>query len=280
MEQRIFLPGSEWLYIELYTSECLANSILSSIGCLLREMNDVTHFFYVRYNLPSFHLRLRFIARDSDSRNIKHLLSFCYKMFEKKMFYDMKICTYKRELERYSLMPYIETEKLFCQETRLILDTFEFCPYIKPWELSVWLINMYSDVLQLSVDIKVDMLSGVSGGLVKEFRLDSDSQRLLNNKFRLKNSRMCEIIEEKILESDPQFVAIKETFLHNTYEYFKKLASCKDDKHLVNFVSDLFHMANNRIFSDNNRMHEMVVYYWLNKFYKSFRVRVNHVSNL
>lgn len=279
MERRIYLPGSEWLYIELYSTECLANLILTSIINYLRKKDECVLFFYVRYHVPSFHLRLRFNIPNFESGCRKQLMSFCQMMFEKRMFYDMKICTYKRELERYSLVPYKELERFFCYETELILNSFELCPSIKSWELSVWLINMYFDVLQLPVSFRVNMLSDTYASLAKEFRLDGDGQKLLNKKFRLNNSRMCEIIEKNILENDTNLLHIKEEFLQNTSDYFMGLLQQKDNEYFVKHISDLFHMANNRIFSDNNRKHEMVVYYWLNKYYKSYSARANHSRN-
>ena len=84
MENRIFIPGSEWAYFKLYTGTKTADAILRNemIG-YVREMlknNIIDKWFFIRYSDPDFHLRLRLHMKDP--RNFTCIFNRFFEYFQ------------------------------------------------------------------------------------------------------------------------------------------------------------------------------------------------------
>ena len=58
--ERIFIPGSQWLFFKLYTGTQSADVLLAEqIGPLMKRLRDcgaIDDFFFIRYTDPLFHL--------------------------------------------------------------------------------------------------------------------------------------------------------------------------------------------------------------------------------
>ncbi len=68
-----YIPGDEWLYFKLYTGVNIADKILiiaikETVDTLLKK-ELIDKWFFIRYNDPKFHLRIRFHFTDSDNKN-------------------------------------------------------------------------------------------------------------------------------------------------------------------------------------------------------------------
>ena len=59
----IFIPGDEWIYIQLYCGELSIDEILRnqffSLLKKFKKANIIDKWFFIRYSAPSSHLRLR-----------------------------------------------------------------------------------------------------------------------------------------------------------------------------------------------------------------------------
>lgn len=64
-----YIPGSVWLYYKLYTGPKLADKILAlyilPIINQLYEHRLIDLFFFIRYNDPDFHIRIRFKTKNN-----------------------------------------------------------------------------------------------------------------------------------------------------------------------------------------------------------------------
>jgi len=65
---RKFIPGTEWLYLKIYTGVktsdvLLEEAILPLVTCFLNN-NLINKWFFIRYNDPKPHLRIRFELSD------------------------------------------------------------------------------------------------------------------------------------------------------------------------------------------------------------------------
>ena len=67
--ERIFIPGSRWLFFKLYTGTQSADILLTRhIGPFVRRLREngaIDDFFFIRYTDPLFHLRLRLHLPDT-----------------------------------------------------------------------------------------------------------------------------------------------------------------------------------------------------------------------
>jgi len=63
MENRTFIPGSEWIYFKIYTGTKTADAILKNelYGFVSEMLKNkvIDKWFFIRYNDPDFHIRLR-----------------------------------------------------------------------------------------------------------------------------------------------------------------------------------------------------------------------------
>ncbi|MDE3250998.1 MAG: lantibiotic dehydratase, partial [Bacteroidota bacterium] len=113
---RNFMPGSEWLYFKIYCHPSWSNELLS--GILLPALSasvrkkQIDKWFFVRYNDPDFHIRIRVHAVNGSLGNIIALFSKkCKLLVDEGIVEKYFIDTYVRELERYTpaLIGYCET---------------------------------------------------------------------------------------------------------------------------------------------------------------------------
>lgn len=280
--QRKFLPGSEWLYIKLYTSEALANEIIIKILSQRQIVSLTNEYFFIRYNDPEFHIRFRFHFSNMDNCSQFFIkITECIDKLEKKRYvWKIQFDTYERELERYSLVPIEFTEKHFCNETIFIKDYL----YLKQesqelsldWAFSISVINMYLSKLKLSTNDKISCMESMARVFKQEFGFNGSNSKSLNSMYRNKMKDINTIIEKYTIENTPLiFTSI--IFDYNGYctSYFDRLSEKKADRHFYSHIGSIIHMLNNRIFSTQNRLQELVIYDFLSRFYKSKLARDN-----
>ena len=69
--QRIFVPGSEWLYLKIYAGEnTLERILVRQLPIILRKLNKanlINKWFFIRYADPDTHLRIRFLTEGKAS---------------------------------------------------------------------------------------------------------------------------------------------------------------------------------------------------------------------
>ena len=84
------------------------------------------------------------------------------------------------------------------------------------------------------------------------------------------------IIEERTIENTPLvFTSILSDYNAYCTSYFDRLCEKKTDSHFYSHVGSIIHMLNNRIFSTQNRLQELVIYDFLSRYYKSKLARDN-----
>ena len=71
MVDKIFIPGSEWVYFKLYTGTKTADAILQNeLYRYIRELLNngiIDKWFFIRYTDPDFHIRLRLHLKELKS---------------------------------------------------------------------------------------------------------------------------------------------------------------------------------------------------------------------
>lgn len=73
MVERKCIPGTEWLYLKIYTGIKTSDIILKEVITPLIEYfqadNYISKWFFIRYNDPESHLRIRFMLNNTDYYN-------------------------------------------------------------------------------------------------------------------------------------------------------------------------------------------------------------------
>ena len=107
MGNKTFIPGSEWVYLKLYTGTKTADAILKNeLSGYVREMKEkdvIDQWFFIRYTDPDFHIRLRLHLRDA--RNFTCIFNRFFEYFQPMvdagLVWNIQCDTYQREMDRY-----------------------------------------------------------------------------------------------------------------------------------------------------------------------------------
>jgi thiopeptide-type bacteriocin biosynthesis protein len=124
MERR-FLPGQEWLYLKLYLPEGLHQILLAGpwSAFVQRYRSLFDGWFFVRYQDPQDHIRLRILVRNAQQRGhlLEALLAWCHEIQQAGLLSQSVLDTYERETERYGGPTAIATiERVFCANSEAI----------------------------------------------------------------------------------------------------------------------------------------------------------------
>ncbi|MFA6275596.1 MAG: thiopeptide-type bacteriocin biosynthesis protein [Pedobacter sp.] len=251
-----YLPGSEWLYYEIYCHPRRGDQLLVEY---IRPFLKVHHqliekCFFIRYNENGEHIRLRILLRDlRDAYRLTSSLSVLLQpLLQHGMVSDLQFKTYKRELERYGkdLMETIETH--FCLDSKYVLLLLEAQPSAtEKYQLCIALLNEIkaSGILN-NIGIK-QLIERFSNSFIKEHQLDAQGFKKLNREYKLFKETKAFIPNA---QQQSAFNQLKDHFINI-------LERCTDARK-EQIMGDLIHMQVNRLFNQDQRIHEMVMYYF------------------
>ena len=200
--ERIFIPGSRWLFFKLYTGTQSADILLtrhiSPFVRRLRESGAIDDFFFIRYTDPLFHLRLRLHLPDTSRYG--EVFGAFYETFqpcvESRLVTTIACDTYVREIERYCEETMVQTERLFCIDSECIVrimqtlqQKFLFGTYPREeirWRIGLLLIDDLLEVFNLSLPEKEKFMTDAATAFKTEFGFTVHrATKQLNDKYRL-----------------------------------------------------------------------------------------------
>lgn len=267
---RKFIPGTEWLYLKIYTGVktsdvLLEEAILPLVACFLN--NDlINKWFFIRYNDPKPHLRIRFEL--SDVNNYNNILAQIQSTLEKYIISgeisNFVIDIYNRELERYGIETIETAECLFYENSDFFLKE---CLHLDDEEkiiISLFYINQIFDLLDLSVNERLLWIKDFNDGFKKEFNADKNLNSQLDKKYRLFKPKYIEFVESEEYDDFRGKVKIHILQLNPILE--NTVFNTVSSKY---FFQSIFHMNINRMFVSNQRLFEMIIYDYLFRYYKT-----------
>lgn len=288
--KRNFFIGDEWIYFKYYCGTQTADRILEeaikpSVNHLLTN-GKIDHWYFIRYSDPDLHLRVRL-----HSTNLKNVGIIIRTMFNYiNIFLDLELIwkvqtdTYQREIERYGAYTMELSEQIFFLDSNLFLNVL---PYFKKyegetqrWYFALKSIDCILDCFQFKIEDKLSLLERLKDSFGREFEINRPLKDLLNKKFSGKWKEIERIFNNK-LES--------ETILKPIFDHLQnhKDALCpiaimvldilKENHSNINtndLLASYIHMMMNRIFRSKQRIHELVLYDFLFRYYKSAIARL------
>ncbi len=122
--QRKYSIGSEWMYFKIYvgykTSDyLLVNCLKPFVETLLLD-EVINKWFFVRYNDPQYHIRLRLKLNDKDQFGRVFVLfnDSVSELCANNVISNIQMDTYDREIERYGDATIGLVEDLFCYQSQ------------------------------------------------------------------------------------------------------------------------------------------------------------------
>lgn len=274
-ESRIFYPGSEWLYFKIYTgvktSDIFLLEVIKPLVEQLQNEHVIKKWFFIRYNDPKPHLRIRFNI--SNLNNYNYILEKINSLFDEEYMNSREISniiidTYKRELERYGENTIEYAEELFFRSSELILKFLEYDDEEKIMVV-LFYIDCFLSELGLSNEEKINWIKNFDNAFKTEFNADKSLKNQLKKKYLNFQPKYFEFIKSIEFKDIRNLITNNISDIHIVIEKILEL----EKKECLNvgikdFFQSVFHMHINRLFVSNQRLFEMIVYDYLLRFFQ------------
>jgi len=283
--QRNFIIGDDWLYYKIYTgrktTDYILVEVLKPIIEKLIENKIIINWFFIRYEDPKHHIRLRFnLSNDKNLCLIIDSLKDSLKnLIEQDLVWKVQIDTYQREIERYGEKTIELAEELFFIDSQLIVIFLSLIEGNEGeeirWLFSLYAIDILLDNFNYSKENKLFLLEQLKTGFGNEFGMNRNLKKQLDNKYRIERKKI-ETFLDLDKDTNSEYILILESleiYSHNLRPIAKRILQQKENLKLDNLISSFIHMTMNRLFVSKNRFHEMVVYDFLYRYYKSMVAR-------
>jgi thiopeptide-type bacteriocin biosynthesis protein len=278
---RNFAPGTEWTYFKIYCHQALANELLcSALMPLLEWVYDrkiIDKWFYIRYNDPDHHIRLRLHTLNGQSDMLMALFSQQLRtLLDEQKIEKYHIDIYVRELERYAPATIDDVESFFFGSSLLTLS------YMRRSAQDEILHSYNLDFIMLSMDemlnafkqplaARVALFQKLYLSFYEEFKGDKNLKKSLEKKYA--------DLRQEIKRSHENHGDLKAvlgnycSLLHNYCRTIAEKVQHEPPGVIEKIQADLIHMHLNRLFVQNPRKQELIIYYLLYKHYNALEYK-------
>lgn len=283
--QRNFILGDSWLYYKIYTgpktSDVVLIDIIKRAVESLKSKKIVDKWFFIRYADPKHHLRVRFHYSNSNHLGeiINELCFYLKDFVDQDLIWKIQTDTYQREMERYGSKTIELSEELFFYDSKMIVEFIDLIEGEEGSELR-WLfalraIDSFLSCFHYEIEEKLLLFDMLKTGFGNEFGMSRLLKKQLDEKYRKERKKIEEFMTFKKNEKpdyDPILFLIGEKE-KKVEKIAKKILNFNNEENLEMDLNDLMgsyvHMFMNRLFTSKNRLHEMVCYDFLYRYYKS-----------
>lgn len=268
--KRCFYPGEEWVYVKIYigmkSCDDFLIDVMYPLSIRLEKSGLISHWFFIRYSDPDFHVRYRLRLSDVELFHVvvnlinRKLNRNTVKFNVYRIVYD----TYNRELERYREELMEISERIFHENSKLV------CRLIKRikgfdenyrWMSAFVMIDNFLSASGLSLKEKQAFIDVMDSSFKKEFGFCEHNSKQLNVIYRSKQRMIFDVLNRTV--SDRCFIK-----LYSLLDGGIKTSVIESGLNHAAFI----HMSMNRLFPVKNRVYELLIYNFLNRYYKSMLV--------
>jgi thiopeptide-type bacteriocin biosynthesis protein len=293
--QRTFIIGDKWLYLKLYTglktADTLITALIGSLSSNFIDDNLAEKWFFLRYNDPQFHLRWRISITDPEKIGtiITRVNKAIVPYLDNDMIYKVQLDTYKREIERYGSNSIGIMEQLFWHNSMLVCDylsqTKDSEDEKNRWLFSMRAIDSFLNLFNYELDQKLRLLTIMANSYGKEFNIDSTLISQLSDRYRANKKDIFNFMSLTFDDANAYeaLLKVQHQFNIRSTKGVNEILKLENDKQLAVSVDNLLisyiHMFMNRLFRSKQRLHEMVIYGFLFRYYRSQLAQSKH-SNI
>lgn len=282
--QRSFAPGSEWTYLKVYCGAKWGDKILTEylLPCLteLEGQQLVQKWFFIRYNDPHNHLRLR-VLHDGSPAQVAAIIGGLHRALaglqQARVVQTIQYDTYCRELERYGAATMEFSETVFYHDSRAVAQFLDLLAGDEGehyrWLFAVRGVEEMLNAFGLTLSAKLALAEQLHQSFFQEFNGDATLTHQLNDKYRAVSRELAGFLDPTqdtpYTEDAVAVFAAREAALAAVFSKLPAPLATAAQGLLPSYL----HMFLNRIFLANQRLHELVVYHYLSKHYKSVAAR-------
>jgi len=284
--RRAFPPGSEWLYAKLYTGSSTADRLLREVVApVVRRAlasGAAERWFFIRYGDPHWHLRLRLHgAPERLQREVLPALEAALRpRLDDGQLWRVQLDTYEREIERYGGDEGIEVaERFFHADSEAVLAIVEQLEgdegATARWQLTLRGIDLLLDDLGLSGEGKLDVLERMQRAYALEFGVEGGFRKQLGGRLRQLRDAIESVLDPAPSADHPLapgFAALagrSRALLPVVAELRRREAAGRLIQPLADLAPSFVHMFTNRLLRSDGRAHELVLYDFLYRVYRS-----------
>lgn len=286
--QRNFILGDSWLYYKIYTgtktSDTILTKIIKPVADKLITENVIDQWFFIRYEDPKHHLRVRFHC--TTPTGIAAVINCMYaslaEMVNDGFVWKIQTDMYKREIERYGSNTMLFSERIFFYDsvmTSQIINSIEEGQEEVRWLSALKTIDFYLNSFNFNSNAKMQILNYLKTSFASEFVSSKSLKKQLDERFRMERKKIENIMLSEHTASS-EYAVIEEilvSYRDNFKEISRKILAVEKQGNLeiklADLISSYIHMFMNRLFKSKNRMNEMVCYDFLFRYYKSVVAR-------
>lgn len=289
--RRMFPPGSEWIYFKIYAGNKTIENILSkeifSIITNLQKEKLIDKWFFIRYEDPDYHVRIRFLLKNKDyaCNIVKSFYLQLNYLVEINLIWKIQLDTYNRELERYNSNFIEETESIFYKDSECVIALIKGLRACQDenyrWMIALKLIDCLLSDFSLDLHLKQQLLDKLSQSYKLEFGFNQYNSKQFNAKYRDNKNVIESVLNDKIIHGNFNKLCklIKKRSLSLSpivCQLQLKLKAQNKETKMESLLSSYIHMTLNRLFISKNRIHELVVYDFLRRYYTSEIAKNNY----
>lgn len=276
---RHFVIGSEWLYFKLYGGVKVADKVLTN--CIrplceaLQAKALIQKWFFIRYADPEPHLRLRLHLTDTHS--IGEVIGLVHQYLQPALashyVWKIQTDTYQRELERYGFEAIAQAEELFYHDSEAVVAFLEQTEGDAReelrWRWGMQSIDALLDSFELDSQRKLDLLKTLRNSFAKEFNLDMPLKQQLDKKYRLHRTALQPLLAQDLSVNGELLSGILLTKSAHIRPLAHQLSATYPPSKVAYWLSSYIHMMLNRLIPSQQRLHELVMYDFLCRYYQS-----------
>lgn len=264
----IKIPGGDWLYFEIYCHPYRSNIILLvQIQNFLKQHRQLLKlWFFIRYNDPAPHIRLRLNVKKIES--IAILLQSFRNLIEPLLLSetvkDVELKTYYRETKRYGATRIELVEHFFYLDSKLIFAILRKAK--TPTQLYLYglqTMQFFCDGYTHNIDQQVEFVKKMATNFAEEMKMDIEAFKKVNVNFS--NFKREHDTSKQLIVP---FVNSRQKMLQQI------LNKCTNVGEQETMLADLIHMHINRLFDSEQRKHETILYHYLLKVLQAKRARL------
>ncbi len=288
---RCFPPGSEWLYMKLYTGTATADRVLcETIAPLVRRLlrsRVADRWFFIRYDDPDWHLRLRFHGSPKRLRTsvMPAVDSAVAPLLSDGRVRRIQYDTYEREVERYGgPEAMLIAEQVFQIDSEAVL---EILGLLEPgdagaeerWRLALVGSDALLEDFGFGLDAKASVLKKLRTQFAREFKIDNRFKAQLSERFRIERKPLEKLLERADHDNDPlapglEILRRRSKRLAPFVANLRTFAEAGQlTRPFAELVPSYVHMFINRLLRLPQRGHELVLYDFLARVCQSLLAR-------
>jgi thiopeptide-type bacteriocin biosynthesis protein len=282
-------PGSEWLYFKVYCHPTRSNAILTEhIQLLIHSLykkNLISEWFFVRYNDPDHHLRLRFKLKNAAFADaISTISNHLGNLLKNQKITNYQVDIYERELERYGYQHIDMFERVFFFSSQLIMQFIsrnekQETP-LAYHDFGLLTVRSLMSAFELSGQHRINFLEQVYTSFFHEFNGESQLKYQLDLKYRkLEKSISLAMVHESEIVKNLGITGLQIQYQQQVQGLYAALKN-KPTAVINKWLADIIHMHLNRLFTDDARKQEFILYHLLLKFEKAQLARENRNNSI